>query len=162
MNERILFEQLKRDIGSGSLPSQKLLVPELVELTASEFYAVMELKEELAGFGMAIDSFGEETVIVRSFPQILGRFDGAEFFRDLLDEANGPEGLRRVDGRLEKLMTVMACKGAVKAGQRLSATMIQDILRKRDMTEGTDTCPHGRPTTIMLLAQNLEKQFGRT
>ncbi len=161
LHERILYEKMKQDMGEGPLASQKLLVPELVELPAAEFYAVIELKQDLHNFGMEIDSFGDETIIVRSFPQILGRFDGTEFFRDLLDEVNGPEGLKRIDSKLDKLLIVMACKGAVKAGQRLSANMMRDILQKRNELELDDTCPHGRPTTILLSSQQLRKQFKR-
>ncbi len=161
LHEKVLYEKIKKEIGQGPLRSQKLLVPELVDLAPAEFYAVMELKEDLAGFGMEIDSFGDETVIVRSFPQILGRLDGVEFFRDLLDEANGPEGLRQVDGRVDKLLIVMACRGAVKAGLRLDRDLMRDLLEKRHTLDQPDTCPHGRPVSILLTSSQLEKQFGR-
>ncbi len=161
LHERILYEKMRGQLDRGRLQSQKLLVPELVELPAAEFYAVMELKEDLSAFGMEIDSFGDETIIVRSFPQVLGRFDGAEFFRDLLDEMNGPEGLRRVDGRLDKLLIVMACKGAVKAGERLDENMLRELLEKKNDPDLPETCPHGRPTTILLSTHQLERQFGR-
>ncbi len=161
LHERIIYEKLKRDIARSPVQSQKLLVPELVELPGAEFYAVMEMKEQLGMMGMEIDGFGDETVIVRSFPQILGRFDGAEFFRDLLDEFDGPEGMRRVDGRIDRLLIVMACKGAVKAGQPLSWHMMSELLGERDELGSADTCPHGRPTSILLSTHQLEKQFGR-
>jgi DNA mismatch repair protein MutL len=162
LHERILYGQMRERLGHGPLDSQQLLVPELVELPQQEFYAVMGLKDDLARFGMNVEPFGDRTVIVRSFPQVLGRFDGKAFFEDVLDELEGPEGARRVDGRLEKLMKVMACRGAVKAGQRLSAEQVRWLLEKRASAESSDTCPHGRPTTILLSRKELEKQFKRT
>ncbi|MHC4591802.1 MAG: DNA mismatch repair endonuclease MutL [Planctomycetota bacterium] len=162
LHERILYNQLKERLPQGRLDSQQLLVPELVELPQQEFYAVMGLQEDLARFGMDIEAFGERTVIVRSFPQILGRFDGKRFFEDLLDELEGPEGARKVDGRLEKLIRMMACRGAVKAGQRLSADQMRRLLEQRQEAGPTDTCPHGRPTTILLSRRELDKQFRRS
>jgi len=137
-------------------------VPELVELPRQEFYAVMALKDELARFGLAIEAFGERTIIVRTFPQVLGRFDGRSFFQDLLDELEGPQGAQRVDGRLEKIVRLMACRGAVKAGKRLSPEQMRHLLESRADAGPTDTCPHGRPTTILLSRAELERQFRRT
>ena len=162
LHERILYEKLRAQIDSGPPASQRLLVPELVELPKAEFLALMELAEDLRRFGMEIEEFGESTIIVRSYPQMLGRFDGRRFFHDLLDEMEGPEGVRRVDGRLDKLLTMMACKGAVKAGQRLSAEQIRRILEQRAEAGPADTCPHGRPTSILLTRRELDKQFHRT
>jgi DNA mismatch repair protein MutL len=162
LHERILYSQMERGLRQGRLSSQRLLVPELVEMPAQEFYAVMELGEELARFGMEIEAFGERTIIVRSFPQLLGRFDGKAFFHDLLDELEGPEGARKVDGRLERIVRMMACRAAVKAGQRLSAEQMRQLLEQRHEAGPAATCPHGRPTTIRLTRKELEKQFRRT
>mgnify|MGYP000883796011 FL=1 len=162
LHERILYERIRAGLTEGPLTSQRLLVPELVELPQPEFYAVMDLAEELARFGMEIEPFGERTVIVRSFPQVLGKFDGRTFFRDLMDELEGPDGARKVDGRLETIVKMMACKGAVKAGQRLGPEQLRRLLEQRNETEHADTCPHGRPTTIRLTRAELDKQFHRT
>jgi DNA mismatch repair protein MutL len=162
LHERILYNRIRRDLEGGGLPSQQLLVPDLVELPQQEFYAVMDLKDELARFGMDVEAFGERTVIIRAFPQILGRFDGRTFFRDLLDDLEGPQGARKVDGRLDKITRMMACKGAVKAGQRLSPEQIRRILAQRRNAGPTGNCPHGRPTTITLTRSELDRQFHRT
>ena len=162
LHERILYNEIERRLDEGGLDSQQLLVPELVELPQQEFYAVMELAEDLARFGMAVEAFGERTVIVRSFPQILKRFDGQTFFHDLLDELEAPERGKDVEGRLSRVIKVMACRGAVKAGDRLSAEQIRWLLERRAQAGPTDTCPHGRPTTITISRAELEKQFRRT
>ncbi len=162
LHERILYNEISARLDEGPLASQQLLVPELVELPKPEFYAVMDLRGELARFGMEVEEFGESTVIVRAFPQVLGKFDGRSFFEDLLDELAGVEGARKVDGRLEKLKKMMACRGAVKAGQRLSPQQIRRLLERRHRPGPTDTCPHGRPTTISLSRRELDRQFHRT
>ncbi len=161
LHERILYNQVRRRLEVGGLPSQQLLVPELVELPRQEFFAVMALAEELGRFGMAIEAFGERTVIVRSYPQVLGRFDGRTFFQELLDELEGPQDAQKVDGRLEKIVRLMACRGAVKAGKRLSPEQMRHLLESRADAGPTDTCPHGRPTTILLSREELERQFRR-
>ncbi|MDP6439154.1 MAG: DNA mismatch repair endonuclease MutL [Candidatus Brocadiia bacterium] len=162
LHECILYGRLRRQLESGPPASQRLLVPELVELPKAEFLAVMELAEDLKRFGMDVEAFGESTVIVRSYPQMLGRFDARAFLQDVLDELEGPEGTRRVDGRLEKLLKVMACRGAVKAGQRLSAEQMRRLLEEREAAGAGETCPHGRPVSIVIAQRELERQFGRT
>ena len=161
LHERILYNRMKRDIQNAPLNSQRLLVPDLVELPKQEFYAVMDLQEDLARFGMEIEAFGDNTVIVRSFPQILGKFDARGFFEELLDELEGPKGARRVDDRLDRLLKMLACRGAVKAGDRLSPGQIKNILQQRREDGQTDTCPHGRPTSMILSRRELDKQFRR-
>ena len=104
---------------------------------------------------------GDSTVIVRSFPQILGSFDGETFFRSLLNDMTEESPDRDVDGRIEELIKIMACRGAVKAGDRLSPQQIKRILQKRDSCEQTDTCPHGRPTSIILSRDQLNEEFQR-
>lgn len=160
LHERILYEDIRRRIESGPLASQRLLVPDLVELPKAEFFAVLELKDDLARFGMEMEAFGENTVIVRSFPQVLGKFDGLTFFRELLAELEGPEGARKVDGRLDRIVMLMSCRGAVRSGQRLSPRQMKLILEQAAHIQA-DTCPHGRPTAILISRKELEKHFGR-
>jgi DNA mismatch repair protein MutL len=162
LHECILYDRLQRRLESGPPASQRLLVPELVELPKAEFLAVMELAEDLKQFGMEAEAFGESTVIVRSYPQILGLFDARTFLQDLLGELDGPEGTRRVDGRREKVLKVMACRGAVKAGQRLSPEQMRRLLEEREEAGAGETCPHGRPVSIVIARRELERQFGRT
>ena len=162
LHERILYDSMQSRLNSGPLNSQRLLVPELIELTKPEFFAVLELKDDMARFGMELEPFGEDTIIVRSYPQILGRFEGRSFFQGLMEEMEGPHGARRVEGRIEKLLKLMACRGAVKAGERLSPGQMRSLLEQRAAAGEPDTCPHGRPITILITRQELDRQFRRT
>ncbi|MFP4176830.1 MAG: DNA mismatch repair endonuclease MutL [Planctomycetota bacterium] len=161
LHERILYDRMRKNLQDGPLNSQQLLVPDIVELPQPDFYAVMDLQEELGRFGMAVEAFGDNTVIVRSFPQILDHFDGASFFEDLLAELEDTEAPKRVDGRVDQLLKIMACRGAVKAGQRLGAEQIKKLLSQRKQCQQPDTCPHGRPISIVLSRHELDKQFKR-
>ncbi len=162
LHERILYNKTKPRLAEGPLNSQQLLVPDVVELPKQEFFAVMDLQEDLARFGLEMESFGDRSVIVRSFPQILGNFDAKSFFEELLAELEGPRGARKVDGRLEKILQLMACRAAVKAGQRLSPRQLRDLLEQRAEAGESGNCPHGRPTTIHLSRAELDRKFHRT
>ncbi len=161
LHERLIYNEVRRRVDEGSVDSQQLLVPELVELPKQEFYTVMSLQEELARFGMQIESFGDSTVIVRSYPSVLRHFQAEAFLRDLLDALAEDGGAKALEDRVENVLKVMACRGAVKAGQRLSADQLRWLLERRAADGTTDTCPHGRPTTVTLSRTELDKQFRR-
>ena len=162
LHERILYNEMKERLEEGTLNSQRLLIPQLVELPRQEFYAVMDMQDQLASLGVEMEAFGDSTVIVRSYPQLLERFDAESFLRDMLSEFDEPGQSDKLEERFDALLKMMACKGAVKAGQRLNAGQIKEILRKRESAGQVDTCPHGRPTTILLTRGELASQFGRT
>jgi len=161
LHERLLYNRLKQRLSEGGLDRQQLLVPELIELPQDEFYAIMDLQDELADFGISMDAFGDNTVIVRSYPQVLDNFDAEGFVREVLDEFEDVDPTQGAEECLERLLKVTACKGAVKADQRLSADQLQRLLEQKAEQGETDTCPHGRPTTILLSHSELEKQFKR-
>ncbi len=161
LHERLLYNRLKQRLAEGGLDRQQLLVPELIELPQDEFYAIMDLQDELDDFGISMDAFGDNTVIVRSYPQVLDNFDAEGFVREVLDEFEDVDPTQGADACLERLLKVTACKGAVKADQRLSADQLKRLLEQKAQQDETDTCPHGRPTTILLSHSELEKHFKR-
>ena len=161
LHERLLYNRLKQRLDEGALDRQQLLVPELIELPKDEFYAIMDLQEELARFGISMDAFGDSTVIIRSYPQVLDNFDAEGFVREVLDEFEDVDPAGGAEECLERLLKVTACKGAVKADQRLSSDQLKRLLEQKAQQDEVDTCPHGRPTTILLSHRELEKQFKR-
>ena len=87
--------------------------------------------------------------------------DGAADIIDLLDKAAN-EGLNEdAEAALHETLDMMACKAAIKAGDRLSQEELADLLRSRETVERASSCPHGRPTTLRLTIADLDKQFGR-
>lgn len=161
LHEIVLYEEIRQKAGETKILSQQLLIPEPVELTASEFYIIISLKEKLGRLGFVIEDFGKNTIIVRAFPQILKNIDCKEFIKNLLSEVDESICKENVDDCMEKLARITACRGAIKMGQKLKDQEIVALLEKRDKMIFTNNCPHGRPTTILMSYEELEKQFKR-
>ena len=162
LHEIILFHEIWSYIKSSKLAIQKLLIPELIELTPSDFVTIMNLKNEFCTLGLEVEEFGKSTVAIRTHPQILKNLDFHGLIQSVLEEIESDEIKGETDGILRKIGKIMACKGAVKAGQRLSPQEIQSLLDRRKEEIVTDFCPHGRPTTLEFKMSELEKQFKRT
>ena len=161
LHEIILYEEIMEKAKNSRVFSQKLLIPEPVELNHSEFYIIITIKERLERLGFVIEEFGQNTVIVRAYPQILKNIDCNEFIRNLLSEIDESICNERVDDCMDKLARITACKGAVKMGQKLKEEEVAELLGKRDKMVFSNNCPHGRPTTILMSYNELEKHFKR-
>lgn len=162
LHERVLYEQLCERVESGQLESQNLLVPEPVDLSAAEAAAVLENRDLVARLGIAVEPFGGDTVLVSSYPAMLANIRPAEILRGLVEQlaASGrtPDKL----GLLKELLHSVACKAAVKAGDRLTPDEIAALLEQRRQFPNTHHCPHGRPTELVFTREQLDKQFKRT
>ncbi len=163
LHERVMFETLLGAIGKGNLEAQRLLVPATVELEPTEAELLEELRPLLGRIGIELESTGPGTVAVHAFSSFL--FDrGVEpqaFIEELFGRAAG-EGLPSgPEAALHETLDMMACKAAIKAGDKLSQAEIAELLRHRESVERSSNCPHGRPTTLRLSLRELERQFGR-
>lgn len=161
LHERILYEELRQRLSSAAVPRQKLLIPEVVDLRAPEFLRVMEMREDLLRMGLEVEAFGERTVAVQAVPHMATKVPPRELLMEVLKEG-GEESAGEPADRQDKLMRVIACKAAVKAGERLSPAQISALLERRDRFGPEPTCPHGRPTTLRFTMKELAKQFRRT
>ena len=161
LHERILYEQIREKVLAGALESQKLLVPEPVDLTATEAAAVLEHAELLAQLGVEVQPFGGETVLVSSYPAMLANLSPAEVLRDLVEKLLA--GGRQPEARdlLDELLHMIACKAAVKFGDRLTAEEIDALLAQRHLAQDQHHCPHGRPTALVFTREDLDRQFKR-
>jgi DNA mismatch repair protein MutL len=161
LHERILREALEPQLKNARVLSQRLLMPATVQLTPREFLAVMELRETLARLGVDITDFGQNTIAIHAMPQILGRCDPGQFVRDILDELGEGRDQPTLDQKLDRIINLAACKGAVKAGQPLTPEEIRSLLEQRERLNHPSVCAHGRPSTILLTFEYLQKQFAR-
>jgi DNA mismatch repair protein MutL len=162
LHERILYERLRETILAEQLEVQRLLVPEPVTLPAAELALVLEARETLARLGIDVQPFGGDTVLVSSYPALLANLRPEEVLRQVVEllVAGGKPPDRR--DLLDELLHMIACKAAIKAGDRLSPEEIRALLQQRDYCRDTHHCPHGRPTALIFTRDELDRRFGRT
>jgi len=161
LHERILYEELKLRIDRGGIESQRLLVPEPVELEPSETAAVLERREVLEQLGLEVEDSGEGSVLVKSVPAMLLGVPPDRLLRDLADHFRSEPLPPTRDGILEDVLSMIACKAAVKAGQKLAPDEVSALLERRHLVTDAHHCPHGRPTALVFTKSELERQFGR-
>jgi DNA mismatch repair protein MutL len=161
LHERILFEQFRRRIRDGKLEVQRLLIPEPIDLPAEQAALVLEAADALRELGLDVSDFGGNTVLLSSYPTLLGRRPPHEVFQGVVDYLLTKERPPTRDALLHDLTATMACKAAVKAGDRLTPEEISYLLHLREMAEDSHHCPHGRPTSLRFTRHELDKQFGR-
>jgi DNA mismatch repair protein MutL len=162
LHERMLYETLQRRLQRDSLESQRLLLPESFEVTDAQAGAIESHTDLLAQLGIELTPFGPRVYAVQTFPTLLANVSPTEFVRDLIDLlVERGDAVARQD-LFNDIVSMAACKAAIKAGQRLTDSEIQELLADRREFESTSRCPHGRPTTIRFSLSDLEKQFKRT
>lgn len=162
LHEIILYHEIERGMRVSKSPSQRLLIPELVELGPKDFFSIISLKECLGALGVEVEEFGQYTIVIRAFPQVLKHLNGKEFIESVLAELRDEDYLKGREKILNKLMSIIACKGAIKAGQRLEPQEIEELLKmKKTINAYTNNCPHGRPTTLHFSLDELQRQFKR-
>jgi len=162
LHERILYEQLRSRIEAGPIETQQLLVPEPVDLGAAEAAAALENRELLERLGLKVEPFGGDTVLISGYPAMLANLNPAEVLREVIDRilAGGKPPEQR--DLLDDLLHSIACKAAVKAGDRLTPEEVSELLRQRHLVQDAHHCPHGRPTALVFTRAELDKQFRRT
>jgi DNA mismatch repair protein MutL len=162
-HERILFEQmLNRLEQNGSAPSQKLLLPETIELPARDANFLREQLAALTRLGVGLSEFGERTFLLDALPPFVKTADARRFVLDLVDElkAAGREvNLARLG---EHTIAKTVCRHAVKANDPLAGAELENLVEDLRRCAMPYTCPHGRPTLIEMNYRELEKKFGRT
>jgi DNA mismatch repair protein MutL len=161
LHERILFEQLKRRIRAGDLETQRLLIPEPVDLTADQAARTLEHREALAELGLGVEDFGGGTVLLTSYPAILGNRAPQTTLRAVVDHLMSKDRPPTREQLLNDLLSLMACHAAVKAGDRLTPEEIAALIAQRSLADDTHHCPHGRPTALLFSRQELDRQFRR-
>jgi DNA mismatch repair protein MutL len=162
LHERILYEKLSNRIRNNKLESQRLLIPESLEITDAEADAIKKNAELIDKLGIELVPFGPRVYAIQAFPTLLARAEAIDFVRDLIDLLTDKGVGLDPDRLLDEILNMAACKAAIKAGQRLSNSEIIQLLADRQRVEYAGRCPHGRPTTIKFSLSDLEKQFKRT
>ena len=162
LHERVMYEQLRARITSGPLESQRLLLPETLKVTPAQTALLETHTDLLQKLGIEVSAFGEDAIAVQSFPPLLKDTDVVSFMRDLLDKLAERTGQTGPDIPLNDILSMMACKAAVKAGDPLTQEEIDALMQQRHLIDKPGGCPHGRPTMLKISKADLNRQFHRT
>jgi DNA mismatch repair protein MutL len=160
LHERIQFEALADEMRRGAVETQRLLVPELVELSRAEVLMLAEHFDALTRIGIELSAFGETTVAVNGLPARLARPRAEGIVRDALAVIEDQRELT-ADRMLEEVLHRAACRSSVMAGDALSDEEMRALLERGRHLLSDQTCVHGRPTRVRFAAADLEKAFNR-
>ena len=160
-HERVIFQRLWRGWQSREIPSQPLLIPEPIELSAAQCMLLLKRCDDLEKLGLLIEPFGATAIAIRGVPVGLGKVDAAGLVQDLLDDLTEWDSASSLELRVQPVLASLACHGAVRAGRALALPEIQQLIDDWVQEGLIMTCPHGRRTAFRLSTDELAKLFGR-
>ncbi|MBS3169057.1 DNA mismatch repair endonuclease MutL [Candidatus Woesearchaeota archaeon] len=163
-HERVMYEQLMTQLTSGHIENQAFLTGEMMDLTAAEIVLCQEYKDQLEEMGFTIEEFGGNSYLLKTAPAVFGRQQVKDLFGEILHtfgENHSRRDQNKVEELRETIITRLACRAAVMAGEELTVQRMGKILEQLRETEFPYTCPHGRPTLLKTTADELEKKFRR-
>ena len=161
LHERILYEHLRLKLLAGNIERQRLLIPDPIECSASEAAVLCEHLDLLREIGFELQEFGGTTMLLTAYPVLIPRGDLAGIVKNLAEQLEQTDGKTTRRDLLDHMLHTMACRAAIKSGQRLTQEEIQELLRQRHLVNDSHHCPHGRPTSLTLTRGALDQQFGR-
>ncbi|MDD5410613.1 MAG: DNA mismatch repair endonuclease MutL [Methylobacter sp.] len=160
-HERVTYERLKQQYQNGAVPSQPLLLPIKIKVSAAEADLAEQEHEFFNTLGFEINRSGPETIVLRSIPVLLGNTDMEALIRDVLADMTEHGMSQRIQEKSNEILATVACHGSVRAHRRLSIDEMNALLRDMEQTERIGQCNHGRPTWIELSTHDLDKFFLR-
>ncbi|HEU5016365.1 MAG TPA: DNA mismatch repair endonuclease MutL [Pseudolabrys sp.] len=161
-HERIVYERMKAALETSGVARQILLIPEIVDLDEVDAARLVARADELARFGLTLESFGPGAVAVRETPSMLGEVYVQGLVRDLAEHMTEWDDSLPLERRLLHVSATMACHGSVRAGRRLKPDEMNALLREMEAVPNSGQCNHGRPTYVELKLSDIERLFGRS
>jgi DNA mismatch repair protein MutL len=160
-HERVLFQRLWRKWLNREIAAQPLLIPEPIELTASQSMRLQKHLGDLEQLGLIIEPFGSGAVALRAVPAGLGQMNGGLLVQDLLEDLTEWDSASSLEARVQPLLASLSCRSAVQAGRSMALPEIDQLVRDWVEEGLIMTCPHGRRTAFRLSTDELDKLFGR-
>ena len=160
-HERLVYERFRTQLRSGPVPSQRQLIPVVIDLPEEDCGRLEEAVPVLEKLGLYLERFGPGAVAVNETPALLGQTDIEGLIRDLADGLAEWDSVAVLEERMDSIIARMACHGSVRSGRRLRADEMNALLREMEATPHSGQCIHGRPTYIELKKGDLERLFGR-
>lgn len=162
-HERLTYEKLKKSIAKNDIPTQRLLMPEIIELPDEKrSHLLQEKSEELAKCGLVFDNFSDTSIVVTEVPLVIADTNIEKLVNDIADNLlEFGEDLSLSKAR-EEILETYSCHHSIRAGRKLSLAEMNHLLREMESTECSAQCNHGRPTYVTLKLKDIEKLFGRS
>ena len=161
-HERIVMEKFKELMAKKEkAPTQMLLIPEVVDLSLSEKSAIMENAKQLSEFGLIIEEFGAQGIIIREVPALIANCDVKSLIHDLSEQISEWGKDFALEEKINSFCATMACHGSVRAGRSLNLAEMNKLLRDMESTPNSGQCNHGRPTYVELKIKDIDKLFHR-
>lgn len=157
IHERLLYEELTEAYSKKELSQQTMLIPELITLTPLDKDIVLNNIEVFKSLAFDIDDIGENNIILRAYPNFTFRESIVNIIYKIIEDLKINDKVRDIR---ERIIISMSCRGAIKAGQKLSVDEMKNMV-KRLHSVGKYTCPHGRPIITKISKYFLDKNFGR-
>ncbi|OLS28990.1 MAG: hypothetical protein ThorAB25_17510, partial [Candidatus Thorarchaeota archaeon AB_25] len=160
-HERVLYEDLRKEVNEDRVAIQELLQPFILSLSTTDTEQILELADTLGELGFSISSFGGNEVSISAVPEIFGRVTSETELISLLDRMVTIGVSEARDSFMDELVKLTACHSAIRAGQTLNVDEIRSLIEDFSRTHGKYTCCHGRPSMIRIRKDNLDKAVGR-
>jgi DNA mismatch repair protein MutL len=160
-HERVLFEELRRELASGPLASQALLFPQTLELGPGKAELLVEWSAGLETLGFVLEGFGGQSVLLRAVPALLKAEEPRRLIERLLDEVGSPTGTHAAP-LVDRALAFVACRAAIKAHAPLHRDEMVRLLSDLSATETPYFCPHGRPVVSRLSLKDIKRELRRT
>jgi DNA mismatch repair protein MutL len=160
-HERVVYERLIARMQQEPPQAQRLLFPAHLDLGGVDPAWLEASLPRLASLGFDLEPFGGKTYRLQSVPALLAQRDYTAALMDVLADETPADAATGVPGVLHRLVTVMACHGAIRAHQRLQSGEMQALLQDLGQTPRPFTCPHGRPVLLNVALTDIEKTFLR-
>jgi len=160
-HERVFFEKFRRQLNTGDIQKQRLLIPQTIELTAGELLLLEQKLPALERFGFLLEPFGPDSYAITAVPALLPEGDCRPIVRQMVAELAEVENSEKLRQHLEERLATMACHSVIRANRKLEMSEMRELLRELDQIEFATQCPHGRPVLVEFSQDDLEKMFKR-
>ena len=160
-HERVIYEQLKVSRPADNTASQQLLVPLKVSLAESEASLAEQYKDTFNSFGFDINRISDNSIVIRSIPQVLSNADISQLMPDVISDLQNTTTTTRIESLRNEILSSIACHGSIRAHRNMTVHEMNALLRLMEQTERSNQCNHGRPTWIQLSIKDMDKLFMR-
>ncbi|WP_372520760.1 DNA mismatch repair endonuclease MutL, partial [Candidatus Ruminimicrobiellum ovillum] len=160
-HERLVYEKIKKQMAEGGIKRQLMLIPEIVELGEKKAYAILDIKDELADFGLIIEEFGPGAIVIRETPAILGDADLQGLIKQIAEDISDFEKAKILENKIAMIAKTYACHTSIRAGKTLTIEEMNLLLRQVEQSENAGECNHGRRAYVKIDLDDLAKLFDR-